>query len=83
MTNPPIPDHLANRQNAVAQADRTALNARLDAIAKSFGADWLGRHDGNPVQVLWSRKDAQSTNELLLLGEPAPRRPLQRSPRIL
>jgi hypothetical protein len=45
------------------------LNFRLEAVAKRFGADWLVRDDGNPVQKLWSRKDAQSTNELLLLGD--------------
>ena len=63
------PDHLANRQNALPEADRDELNARLDAVAKCFGADWLAGSGGNPIQVLWSRKDAQSTNELLLLGD--------------
>lgn len=69
MTIPTIPDYLANRQSAVPQADNAAFNARLDAVVKTFGADWLGRDHSNPVQALWSRKDAQSTNELLLLGD--------------
>jgi hypothetical protein len=64
-----ITDHLANRQNALPQADRTEFNDRLEAVANSFGDDWLGRDQNSPVQVLWSRKDAQSTNELLLLGD--------------
>jgi hypothetical protein len=69
MSDPPIQDHLSNRQNGLPEASRTELNSRLAAVAKCFGADWLVRNDGNPVQVLWSRKDAQSTNELLLLGD--------------
>jgi hypothetical protein len=69
MTIPTIPDYLANRQSALPQADRTAFNARLDAVVKTFGLDWLTRDHRNPVQALWSRKDAQSTNELLLLGD--------------
>jgi hypothetical protein len=69
MTIPTIPNYLASRQSAVPQADNTAFNARLDAVVKTFGADWLGRDHSNPAQALWSRKDAQSTNELLLLGD--------------
>ena len=69
MAIPTIPNYLASRQSAVPQADFTAFNARLDAVVKTFGADWLGRDHSNPVQALWSRKDAQATNELLLLGD--------------
>ena len=69
MTNPTFPNYLASRQSAVPQADNAAFNARLDAVVKTFGADWLGRDHSNPVQALWSRKDAQSANELLLLGD--------------
>jgi hypothetical protein len=36
---------------------RTELNSLLQAVAEGFGAVWLARDDGNPVQVLWSRKD--------------------------
>ena len=50
MTISTIPDYLADRQSAVPQADRPAFNARLDAVVKAFGADWLGRDHDNPVR---------------------------------
>ena len=69
MANLPVSDYLSNRLHALPEADRTELNARLDAVATRFGVQWLALDHGNPVQALWSRKDADSTNELLLLGD--------------
>jgi hypothetical protein len=62
-------DHLSGRQNVIHGVEPGKLNGFLDAVATQFGTHWLAGNDGNPVQTLWQRKDAQSTNELLLLGE--------------
>jgi hypothetical protein len=62
-------DHSSGRQNVIHGATPGELNERLDAIANQFGTDWLTASGENPVQTLWQRKDAQSTNELLLLGD--------------
>jgi hypothetical protein len=62
-------DHLSGRQNVIHGVAPGELNKLLEAIASQFGIDWLTASNGNPVQTLWQRKDAQSTNELLQLGE--------------
>jgi hypothetical protein len=53
----------------VIQGVDSDLNRLLDAVANQFGIDWLSRNGDNPVQAVWQLRDAQSTNELLLLGE--------------
>ncbi|MGE8942015.1 hypothetical protein ACO2I3_08895 [Leptospira interrogans] len=64
----PTTDHLAARQNALPEAAPEELNGFLDAVVNHFGMNWLTAVGENPVQVLWVRKDALATNELLLLG---------------
>ncbi|WP_430252067.1 hypothetical protein [Neorhizobium sp. DAR64860/K0K1] len=61
-------DFLANRQNVVA-IDREQLNAKLQAIADQFDEGWLNAVGGHPLQKLWRRQDALSTNELLIFGD--------------
>jgi len=68
MSKMPTTDHLATRQNALPEASLEELNSFLDAVANHFGMNWLTAAGENPVQVLWGRKDALATNELLLLG---------------
>jgi hypothetical protein len=62
-------DHLAHRQTAGLNTSHTELNAKLDAIARQFGIDWLTADGDNPLQVLWKNRDALSTNELLNFGD--------------
>jgi hypothetical protein len=49
--------------------DFDALNAKLDAIARQFGKAWLLAPGTNPLQLLWKRRDALATNELLNFGD--------------
>ena len=62
-------DYLSGRQNAVRGEDPAKLNALLEAVAAEFGIAWLKSADGNPLQLLWARRDALATEELLLLGD--------------
>jgi hypothetical protein len=62
-------DYLSARQNVIREAEPADLNRLLETVASQFDTGWLEAENGNPVQELWRRKDAQSTNELLLLGE--------------
>lgn len=62
-------DYLANRQAAGLQTDRKELNEKLDTLARHFGIDWLNEGGVNPLQKLWTSKDALATNELLNLGD--------------
>jgi hypothetical protein len=63
-------DHLARRQTTgLPTADLDTLNAKLDAIARQFGHRWLLARGTNPIQLLWKRRDALATNELLILGD--------------
>lgn len=62
-------DYLSMRQNAIREASAVELNARLEAVASEFKLEWLESPGENPVQRIWQRKDAFSTNELLLLGD--------------
>ena len=64
MTN----DYLADRLNVVA-ADRSELNAKLAVLVDVFGEQWLKSNGGNPLQLLWARKDVLATNELLNFGD--------------
>jgi len=63
-------DYLANRQAVDLSTDRSELNAKLDALVRNLGLEWLEAEDGqNPLQVLWRRRDQLATNELLNLGD--------------
>ena len=62
-------DHLANRQTQGLNTDRSELNSKLDSIARQFDLVWLCAQGNNPLQVLWKRRDALSTNELLNFGD--------------
>ncbi len=62
-------DYLAHRQAAGLGTDRTELNAKFEALARHFGIDWLTTEGGNPLQILWKRRDALATNELLNFGD--------------
>lgn len=62
-------DYLSRRQTAGLGADKDELNAKLDAIARHFGIEWLAAEGLNPLQILWKRQDALSTNELLNFGD--------------
>jgi hypothetical protein len=64
-----MPDYLSGRQNVIPEAQPGHLNSLLEAVAIQFGTPWLTANDGNPIQLLWQRRDGQSTNELLLLGD--------------
>jgi hypothetical protein len=61
-------DYLGGRQNALKEIPVSELNAMLSAVVEAFGEDWLKAKGNNPVQILWNRRDALATNELLLLG---------------
>lgn len=61
-------DYLSKRQNPVQNGNLPELNAMLCAVVHEFGEEWLTTHGDNPLQILWSRKDALGTNELLLFG---------------
>ena len=62
-------DHLAERQLSNLGADREELNAKLDALVRQFGLDWLKADGANPLQILWNSRDALATNELLNFGD--------------
>src|ERR1700736_2039168 len=61
--------YLSKRQNVVTGADPAELEGMLAAIARQFGLEWLTQRGRNPIQALWSRKDALATNELFNLGD--------------
>lgn len=65
-----MPDYLSQRQNAITTDPEIIieLNGHLETIATEFGLPWLERTSGSPVQELWKARDAQATNELLILG---------------
>jgi hypothetical protein len=60
--------YLSERQNAVTTANPAELEGMLAAIARNFGLGWLTQSGNNPVQILWNRRDALATNELLNFG---------------
>lgn len=62
-------DYLAQRQAAGLGTDRNELNAKFDALARHFGIEWLAAEGDNPLQILWKRRDALATNELLNFGD--------------
>jgi hypothetical protein len=62
-------DYLTKRQNAVTTADPAELEAMLGAVARVYQEEWLAKTGDNPLQILWNRKDALATNELLNLGD--------------
>ena len=62
-------DHLADRQMSGLGTDRAELNGKLDALARHFDLDWLKAGGTNPLQILWSGRDALATNELLNFGD--------------
>lgn len=62
-------DYLKNRLNPIRNVDPKQLNAMLCAIDNQFGEKWLKSGNGNPVRLLWCRKDPLATNELFLLGD--------------
>lgn len=65
----PMIDYLSNRQTAGLGTDRGELNAKLHAIVRYFGLDWLGAEGDHPLQILWKSRDALATNELLNFGD--------------
>ena len=44
------------------------LEESLSIIANFFTEDWLNDNNDHPLQLLWKRKDALSTNELYTFG---------------
>ena len=61
----PMPDFLANRQNPVSTQRPDELNQRLGAIDRYFGSSWLSEDGDHPLKLLWARRDALATVELL------------------
>jgi hypothetical protein len=66
---PRMTDYLAGRQTVGLGTDHAELNAKLDALARYFGLDWLKAVGPNPLQILWKSRDALATNELLNFGD--------------
>src|SRR5580692_2308975 len=62
-------DHLGDRQMSGLGTDRAELNTKLDALERHFDLDWLKSGGTNPLQILWSSRDALATNELLNFGD--------------
>lgn len=60
---------MKGRQNVLRGASQDELNDKLGAVAEAFGTDWLEGAGESPVQMLWNRKDALATNELLNFGD--------------
>jgi hypothetical protein len=66
----PITSGKAHRQTAhLAAMGDAEINRRLEALATSFGKDWLEADGGHPLQKLWARGDALATNQLVLVGD--------------
>lgn len=62
-------NYLASGQTAGLGTGHTELNAKLDAIVRYFDLDWLTADGINPLQLLWTSRDAIATNELLNFGD--------------
>ena len=62
-------DYLAQRQTVGLSSDHNELNAKFDALARHFDIAWLAVEGDNPLQILWKRRDALATNELLNFGD--------------
>ena len=62
-------DYLSGRYFSLKGPGTHALNQRLEAIAASFGSQWLAGRDQHPLQELWARKDGLATCELVSSGD--------------
>lgn len=61
-------DYFENRQNVTKQSAEE-LNTIFKCIADNFSHKWIKSSKGHPLQQLWKRKDALSTNELYFFGD--------------
>ena len=59
--------YFENRQN-VTKASNEEMEAIFQSITEHFSYKWLKSPRNNPIQKLWNRKDALSTNELYFFG---------------
>lgn len=60
--------YFENRQNVTRQSE-AELDEIFKYIADHFKHDWLkSKKGGHPLQLLWNRRDALSTNELFAFG---------------
>ena len=62
-------DYLPGRYFSLKGADTDALDERLEAIATSFGSEWLAEGSNVRLQEFWARKDGLATCELVLFPE--------------
>jgi len=61
-------EYFNNRQNPT-KATKSELEEIFKCIAENFSYKWLKMvHGSHPLQQLWNRKDAMSTNELYFFG---------------
>jgi hypothetical protein len=58
-------DYLAGRQTVGLGTD----HAKLDALARYFGLDWLKADGANPLQIHWKSRDVLATDEPLNFGD--------------
>lgn len=62
--------YLERRQNPLSNCPVEEVEEAFEIIANKFGKDWLNNQSGvNPLQKLWMRRDALSTNELFTFGK--------------
>ncbi len=62
--------HTLRRQTAhLAVLGDAEIDKRLHALVSSCGLDWLEAAGGDPLQVLWSRRDGMATSQLVLVGD--------------
>lgn len=60
--------YFGNRQNQTSVSDEE-LEPIFASIADSFNLKWLKTAGVNPLQLVWNRRDALSTNELFNFGD--------------
>lgn len=62
--------YLEKRQNPLSDTATEEIETALSRIEHFFGNPWLSNENGtNPLQKLWNRRDALSTNELFTFGK--------------
>jgi len=63
-----IMKYFKNRQNPLRNVSETELDSLFQLLVEIFHYDWLNSKGNHPIQQLWQRKDALSTNELFTLA---------------
>lgn len=59
--------YFENRQNVLKRPE-TEMEHVFECMANHFSHKWIKRKEHHPLQILWNRRDALSTNELYSLG---------------